>query len=295
MPVSNKRLRIAGTSLLGVFARCTEKVALVPLEVGPENIRQLEEELEVVVVRASISGSSVVGSLVCGNSTGFVTNPQASDEAIERLSKYGKAARLPGKISAAGNVVLANDSAAIVHPGLSSRACEIVSQTMGVEVVQGTIGGLKTVGMAGIVTNKGLLVHPRVSETELAVLDDSRAEQLRQYVQQGGRLIAFGHASMLDAKAERRKDYALGGGIGVSEWGTGPDIDALGDLVIVAVYIIGAEQRREIAARLPQYLAADHLGLQAAPVALVGDGGIGVAVAENYFARFQGGSNYFVN
>jgi translation initiation factor 6 len=172
LPVSNKRLRIAGTSLIGVFARCTEKVALVPLEVGPENIRQLEEELEVVVVRASISGSSVVGSLVCGNSTGFVTNPQASDEAIQRLSTLGKAARLPGKISAAGNVVLANDSAAIVHPGLSSRACEIVSQTLGVEVVQGTIGGLKTVGMAGIVTNKGLLVHPRVSETELAVLDD---------------------------------------------------------------------------------------------------------------------------
>jgi translation initiation factor 6 len=170
--VSNKRLRIAGTSLIGVFARCTEKVALVPLEVGPENIRQLEEELEVVVVRASISGSSVVGSLVCGNSTGFVTNPQASDEAIQRLSTLGKAARLPGKISAAGNVVLANDSAAIVHPGLSSRACKIVSQTLGVEVVQGTIGGLKTVGMAGIVTNKGLLVHPRVSETELAVLDD---------------------------------------------------------------------------------------------------------------------------
>ena len=47
-----------------------------------------------------------------------------------------------------------------------------MSQTLGVEVVQGTIGGLKTVGMAGIVTNKGLLVHPRVSETELAVLDD---------------------------------------------------------------------------------------------------------------------------
>ena len=172
MPVSNKRLRIAGTSLLGVFARCTEKVALVPLEVGPENVRQLEEELEVLVVRGSISGSSVVGSLVCGNSTGFVTNPQASDEAIQRLSTLGKAARLPGKISAAGNVVLANDGAAIVHPGLSSRACEILSKTLGVDVVQGTIGGLKTVGMAGIATNKGLLVHPRVSETELAVLDD---------------------------------------------------------------------------------------------------------------------------
>lgn len=170
--MSNKRLRIVGTSLVGVFARCTEKVALVPLEVGPESVRQLEEELRVAVVRASIGSSSVVGSLVSANSTGFVTTPQASDEDIERLSGHGIAARLPGKISAAGNVVLANDSAALVHPGLSARACEIISKTLGVEVVKGTIGGLKTVGMAGVATNKGLLVHPRVSEAELAVLDD---------------------------------------------------------------------------------------------------------------------------
>ena len=38
--------------------------------------------------------------------------------------------------------------------------------------MKGTIGGLKTVGMAAVATNKGLLVHPRVSEAELAVLDD---------------------------------------------------------------------------------------------------------------------------
>jgi len=172
LPASNKRLRIAGTSLVGVFARCTEKVALVPLEAGPENVRQLEEELRVAVVRSSIGSSSVVGSLVSANSTGFITNPQASDEDLERLSAHGIAARLPGKISAAGNVILANDSAALVHPGLTARACDIISKTLKVDVVKGTIGGLKTVGMAGIATNKGLLVHPRVSETELAVLDE---------------------------------------------------------------------------------------------------------------------------
>ncbi len=172
MQASSRRLRIVGSSLVGVFARCTEKIALVPLEVGPEMISRIEERLGVVSVRTSISGSSVVGSLVCGNSTGFVTNPLASEAALQKLSAHGKAARLPGKISAAGNVILANDSAALVHPGLSSRACEILSQTLGVEAVKGTIGGLKTVGMAAVATNKGLLVHPRVSEAELAVLDD---------------------------------------------------------------------------------------------------------------------------
>jgi len=44
---------------------------------------------------------------------------------------------------------------------------------------------------------------------ESAPLDDAHLEQLRQYVRQGGRLIAFGHASMLEAAGSRRKDYAL--------------------------------------------------------------------------------------
>ena len=44
---------------------------------------------------------------------------------------------------------------------------------------------------------------------EGAPLDDAHTEQLRQYVDEGGRLIAFGHASMLDAHGRRRDDYAL--------------------------------------------------------------------------------------
>lgn len=50
---------------------------------------------------------------------------------------------------------------------------------------------------------------------ELAVLDEARTEQLRQYVKKGGRLVAFGHASLLDAEGRRRKDYALGDVLGL--------------------------------------------------------------------------------
>jgi translation initiation factor 6 len=172
LQATNKRLRIAGSSLVGVFARCTENVALVPLEAGPEIVRRIEEGLSAVSVRTAICGSSVLGSLVCGNSNGFVLHPQASEKAIEMLSAHGKAAKLPGKISAAGNVILANDSAALVHPGLTKKACEIISETLGVDILKGTIGGLKTVGMAAVATNQGLLVHHKVSEAELAILDD---------------------------------------------------------------------------------------------------------------------------
>ena len=170
--VSDKRLKIAGSAILGVFASCTEKTVLVPPETTPGAIRTLERYLGIAPVKVMVAGSSVIGSLVCGNSNGFVLTPHATDEDLARFSSYGRVARLPGKISAAGNVILANDSAAMVHPKLSDRACESISRTLGVEVRRGTIGGLKTVGMTSAVTNRGVLVHPRLTETELADLED---------------------------------------------------------------------------------------------------------------------------
>lgn len=172
MQASSKRLKIDGSSLLGVFARCTEKVILVPPEAEPAAVAALEGGLKVASVRLQAGGSSVLGSLIAGNSQGFVMTHHAGDEELRLLREHGRASRLPARINAAGNVVLANDRAALVHPGLSTRACDVVAETLGVTVAKGTIGGLKTVGMAAVATNNGLLVHPRVSEAEIAVLED---------------------------------------------------------------------------------------------------------------------------
>jgi len=45
---------------------------------------------------------------------------------------------------------------------------------------------------------------------ERAMLDEAQADRLRRYVEEGGMLVAFGHASVLDADGTRRKGYALG-------------------------------------------------------------------------------------
>ena len=49
---------------------------------------------------------------------------------------------------------------------------------------------------------------------ETAVLDEQHLDRLRRYVAGGGRLIAFGHATLLDEKSQRRKDYGLGDVLG---------------------------------------------------------------------------------
>jgi len=169
--VTDKRINIAGSSLIGVFAKCTDRVLLVPQEVGEADRQALEAGLKVPAVKVLAGVGSVLGSLVAANSNGFVVTHHAGNEELEVLREHGRVARLPARINAAGNVILANDSAALVHPELSSRACETIEQTLGVKLEKGTIGGLKTVGMAGVATNKGILVHPRICEEEIAVLE----------------------------------------------------------------------------------------------------------------------------
>ncbi|WP_406661253.1 translation initiation factor IF-6 [Methanolobus sp. ZRKC3] len=164
-----RTLKIHDSPIIGAFATCTEEVALVPQGTGANVCRSLEDMLKVPVFQKLINGSTVVGSMCRGNSSGLLVPRTAITAGFDDLDI--PAYNLPGKLNAVGNVVLANDSAALVHPELSDRAVETIENALKVEVHRGTIGGIKTVGMAGVVTNKGLLVHPRVSDAEIEVLE----------------------------------------------------------------------------------------------------------------------------
>ncbi len=167
-----RRLNIAGSPVLGVFAACTEELVFLPHETSDEIAKELEESLGVTAIRSSVNGSSIIGSLLRGNSKGAMVAGFILDRELRAIRKHIKAARLPGELNAAGNLILANDSAALVHPDLSDKSIGIIKKTLGVDVRRGTIGSLKTVGMAGIATNKGVLVHPKSSSTEIGVIEE---------------------------------------------------------------------------------------------------------------------------
>jgi translation initiation factor 6 len=157
--------------VLGVFATCTNEFIFVPQDTLDETINDLEVSLGVTGVRISIGGSSIIGSLLGGNNRGTIAAGFIMEKEIRRIRKYTKASRLSGELNAAGNLILANDTAALVHPDMSDRALRVIQNTLGVDVMKGTIAGLKTVGMAGIATNKGILVHPKTTGGELEVIE----------------------------------------------------------------------------------------------------------------------------
>jgi translation initiation factor 6 len=68
-------------------------------------------------------------------------------------------------------VILANDYVAAIHPDMAIDVVEEIGSFLSVPVVRLSLGGIKTIGMAGCATNTGILVHPRANETEIAALE----------------------------------------------------------------------------------------------------------------------------
>ena len=106
------------------------------------------------------------------NSKGAVVTNFILDHELETLESNLKVGVIKHKLNAAGNIILANDSAAMVHPGLDDSSIEMIKDVLDVEVEKGTIAGLNTVGAAAIVTNEGLLCHPKVTDSEKEALED---------------------------------------------------------------------------------------------------------------------------
>src|SRR5438094_276553 len=77
---------------------------------------------------------------------------------------------LPHRLSAVGNNVLCNDYGAVVHPGYDDEAVTFIGEVLGVNVVRGTVAGIKTVGSVAVATNKGVLCHPHARPGEMEVV-----------------------------------------------------------------------------------------------------------------------------
>src|SRR5699024_559017 len=102
------RAAFSGSSYVGVFARATDRYLLVRPDIDDGFLDELTDELDVPAVKTTVAGSGTVGALVAGNSRGLLTSSRISDAERERIAdKAGcPVTTLPGRINAAGNVVL---------------------------------------------------------------------------------------------------------------------------------------------------------------------------------------------
>ena len=161
-----------GDPNIGVFARVIGNIAIIPPE-SPQEFRDaVQQALDVEIIPTLIQGSAIIGSLMCGNSRGIIVSGLATDDEIARFSEYREVMRLSETMNAAGNVIMANDTFAAVHPDLPVDIAAEIGEFLNVEIIHLTLGGIRTVGMAGVATNKGVIVHPRATAHEIARLEE---------------------------------------------------------------------------------------------------------------------------
>ncbi len=168
------RASFAGSSYVGVFARATDDVLLVRPDADESVASDMAEELGVPSLTTTVGGSGTVGALATGNENGVLVSSRATSAEKEAIADAADApvAELPGRINAAGNVVLANDYGAYVHPELSDEAVTAVEEALSVPVERGSLADVQTVGTAAVATDEGVLCHPKSREPELEALED---------------------------------------------------------------------------------------------------------------------------
>ncbi|SDJ22062.1 translation initiation factor 6 (aeIF-6) [Halovenus aranensis] len=169
------RTALAGSPYIGVFARATDDCLLIRPDVDESLHESCADELGVPAVPTTVGGSGTVGALATGNSNGLLVSSRISEREREQITDAVdlSVTELPGRINAAGNVVLVNDTGAYVHPDLPDEAVDSIETGLDVSVTRGTIAGVDTVGTAAVATNDGVLCHPKTTDERLDELEDA--------------------------------------------------------------------------------------------------------------------------
>ena len=165
---------LVGSASIGVYSLTTENMVIVPRCFPLRKAERFGEWLKVKLIHTTIGRSVLVGALACGNSNGILLPHFVRDEEIDAIESCfkGNITVMETKKTAYGNMVLANDYGAIVDPRLKASEIKNVSETLGVEAVSGEIAGLPYVGSLAVATNKGVLAHPLLRDSERKILED---------------------------------------------------------------------------------------------------------------------------
>jgi len=161
---------VFGSPNIGVYCFCTEDLAVVPPGLTSRKLAQFADTLGVNICSTTVGGTTLVGALVTGNSKVVLVPHTIQDYELRRIEEFSKVIIVESNWTALGNVVLANDFGAIVHPDAPVEIAKSVSE-LGVQVAYGQIGSLSFVGSLAIATNKGAILSPNTLNEEQSVIE----------------------------------------------------------------------------------------------------------------------------
>ncbi len=164
-------LGLMDTSFLGVYAKASDSLVILPPGAPDAVVGEISRVLGVEPLRVTVGGSSLVGVFAALNSHGVLLPEGVTEEELRILRSAGlNVAVLRERHNALGNNIMVNDRRALVHPSMGRASLRAIEDALDVEAMRSSLGGVPTVGSFGIATNRGVLVHPGVSDAEMEKL-----------------------------------------------------------------------------------------------------------------------------
>jgi translation initiation factor 6 len=167
------RADVYGSPNIGVYCHSNETTAILPPGLTKKKLDRVRQYLGVRACVTNIGGCSLLGVLITSNSNGMVLPHTIHDHELKAVQDTlaMRVTVAQERWTAFGNIVLANDNGAVIHPGAPESLAKTVAETLSVDIVTATIGGLPYVGSLAVATNKGVLANHAITDHERAVIE----------------------------------------------------------------------------------------------------------------------------
>ena len=177
------RTDFEGDSNVGAYGIATDRFVFASSNMSEKSLDTIEKTFNLPLVQATVATLDAVGLVAVATSNGILVPYTIADEELAQLKSSSEVTVdwLDDKMTALGNIIIANDNGAMCHPDFDLKARQKISDTLGVEVVPGSLAKLPIVGSNTIATNQGAIVHPLATSGEIELL----AQLLKVHVEVG--------------------------------------------------------------------------------------------------------------
>lgn len=156
---------------VGIFCSLTEELGIIPQAALPKEIKLLEKELDINIVKTNLGQTSLTGILSTGIKKKIVVSNITENDEIKKLEKEGIETMVLEGLTSTGNLIALNKNGGIVSPLVKEKQVKDLGDFFKIKLEKMRIADNEVPGASITVTNKGFICHPNISEKDFSKLE----------------------------------------------------------------------------------------------------------------------------
>ena len=159
---------------IGVYTKVNDDYIFIPNGMAKTKAEKLAKYLDVEYHHTTVADTRLLGPLMVLNNNGVLLPGTINQREFDFFKKELKlnVGILDSKITALGNLIAANDKAAVVSPMFEKNELEIIKNVLGVEVLQKKIAGYNQTGVMLIATAKNGVISMNTNTDDMKEIQD---------------------------------------------------------------------------------------------------------------------------